>query len=900
MPFLKRSSSLNRQNTYQVSRRAEPDNAERPKGMIRCHVKLLDDTDFICDVDKQSHGDVLLDEVFKHLDLAERDYFGVAYKDSDVMKWVDPAKLLKKQFKGVHTMLVEFRVKFYMPDPGSLHEEVTRYQFYLQVKKDLYTTRLPCSFESACLLGSYIMQAQLGDYDPDKHAPGYVADFHLIPKQTHDMDDRISQLHQSLAGKTSAESEFMFLSYSKSLDFYGVELFPAKDHHGVDLGLGITGNGLSVFKSRILITTFSWLHVQKITYKRKRFYIELRSENGSRQPNTVGFHMDSYDGCKQLWKSCIEYNAFFRVSDVRAPPPARTYSFLRRPTFLRERMEPHPLNELRETALERSKSLRVFRQRDRLSKKSPQPAEFEDVQSSSVRRAQSLGRGETRRPVVVRRTQMSPSDDEDYEDIGFPGVAISNDLSGQFSLVPEPNTRISPNFTSNYRRMSNNDNAPTEYYDEQVAAEEEAGQVCMDDLMSEGLLLIRMLADSVGRYGFIFRGGVDENGPVMVTKVTEGSASSLCNPPLEEGDQILYINGKTVTEQTHDRLITMIATSREQSSRELVLIVKPRNLNRINPAPASLSESKLDDPGYMLRESLTILKESLVNGRSLLHYDRLYRRKPGMAAIASKLPHNLSKNRYRDISAYDETRVQLNEGPDYVNANKVDLEIYTTGQINHYIAAQGPMQHTCKDFWQMVWEQHSTLVVMLTGIVEEGKVRCCKYWPDLGCKQEYGKYGVTNLSEQTDRVIVTRQLKLKNRMSGEERNVVHMQYIDWPDHGIPGSKLDFLRFVQSMRTLRGQVKGPVVVHCSAGIGRTGVFILMETALCKIEVLEPIYPLDVVRIMRDQRGMLVQTPIQFQFVCESIVKAYEDDYVEIEIPSSREKKNSTHRSPMSYT
>ena len=173
----------------------------------------------------------------------------------------------------------------------------------------------------------------------------------------------------------------------------------------------------------------------------------------------------------------------------------------------------------------------------------------------------------------------------------------------------------------------------------------------------------------------------------------------------------------------------------------------------------------------------------------------------------------------------DITRVHLNEGPDYINANNVDIEIYTTGQINGYVAAQGPMQHTCKDFWQvlmnlshtharththtthththtrmhmhthtththtrmhihahtththyththththtqMVWEQNTTLVVMLTEVIEEGKVRCCKYWPDPRSKQEYGKYEVTNLSEQIDRVYVTRQLKLKNRMVG--------------------------------------------------------------------------------------------------------------------------------------
>jgi tyrosine-protein phosphatase non-receptor type 4 len=183
----------------------------------------------------------------------------------------------------------------------------------------------------------------------------------------------------------------------------------------------------------------------------------------------------------------------------------------------------------------------------------------------------------------------------------------------------------------------------------------------------------------------------------------------------------------------------------------------------------------------------------------------------------------------------------------------------------------------------MVWEQSCELVIMLTEVVESGKVRCCQYWPELGATKDYGKFQVVTQLEQVDRVYITRRFKLLNNQTGEDHTVTQMQYIDWPDHGIPGSKVDFLRFVQAVKKLRESIEGPITAHCSAGIGRTGVFMLMETALCKMEVLEPIYPLEIVRVMRDQRGMLVQTPIQYQFVCESILKAYEDDYVEIELP-----------------
>jgi protein tyrosine phosphatase len=273
--------------------------------------------------------------------------------------------------------------------------------------------------------------------------------------------------------------------------------------------------------------------------------------------------------------------------------------------------------------------------------------------------------------------------------------------------------------------------------------------------------------------------------PVLVSKVSPQSPAEKSNPPLEEGDQLLYINSKPVSHSRHEEVISMIRASRDKTPMELILIVKPKDLSRTNPiVRTQTTESATSDPGQLLRQSLTYLKESLSNSMGLLQFDRLYRRKPGMAAIASKLPQNLVKNRYRDISAYDATRVHLREGPDYINANFVNLEVETTGQIVSYIASQGPMQHTCKDFWQMVWEQSCELVIMLTEVVENGKVRCCQYWPEKNSTKDYGKFQVMTLLEQVDRVYITRRFKLRNNLTGEEHTVTQMQYIDWPDHGM--------------------------------------------------------------------------------------------------------------------
>uniref|UniRef100_A0A8C2E6Z5 Uncharacterized protein n=1 Tax=Cyprinus carpio TaxID=7962 RepID=A0A8C2E6Z5_CYPCA len=210
---------------------------------------------------------------------------------------------------------------------------------------------------------------------------------------------------------------------------------------------------------------------------------------------------------------------------------------------------------------------------------------------------------------------------------------------------------------------------------------------------------------------------------------------------------------------------------------------------------------------------------------------------PGMTMSCAKLTQNLSKNRYRDISPYDATRVILKGTDDYINANYINMEIPASSLINRYIACQGPLPNTCPDFWQMTWEQGSSLVVMLTTQVERGRVKCHQYWPNPSGSATYAGF-----------------------QSGESRELTQIQYLAWPDHGVPDDSTDFLDFVTLVRSKRAGKDEPVVVHCSAGIGRTGVLITMETAMCLMECGQPVYPLEIVRTMRDQRAMMIQTPV----------------------------------------
>ncbi|XP_042217491.1 tyrosine-protein phosphatase non-receptor type 4-like isoform X3 [Homarus americanus] len=399
-----------------------------------------------------------------------------------------------------------------------------------------------------------------------------------------------------------------------------------------------------------------------------------------------------------------------------------------------------------------------------------------------------------------------------------------------------------------------------------------------------------MKPDEGGKFGFNVKGGADQNLPVLVSRVAPNTPADRCYPRLNEGDQVLLINGRDVSAMTHEQVVNFIRASRECHSGELVLTVKQnvylaeeleepefQYVPEALPNSVSVGVSGQTAP---LHESMLLLSEGLEAGSLVAQFEQLYRRKPGLTVTEARRPDNEKKNRYRDISPYDTTRVILTNAVsgDYINASYVNMEIQGSGIINRYIASQGPLAGTCTDFWQMVWEQQSTLIVMLTTVVEQGRVKCHRYWPRLYETVDFGTLQVTCLKEEETPGFAFREFTLINTENQDERHITHMQYLAWPDHGVPEDSTDFLNFVAQVRQARTGMVEPTIVHCSAGIGRTGVLILMETAQCLIEANEPVYPLDVVRSMRDQRAMMIQTASQFRFVCEAIQRVYSEGLV----------------------
>ncbi|XP_040522506.1 band 4.1-like protein 2 isoform X2 [Gallus gallus] len=290
---------------------------------VQCKVVLLDGTEYSCDLEKKAKGQILFDKVCEHLNLLEKDYFGLLfYENSDQKNWLDSSKEIKRQIRSL-PWLFTFNVKFYPPDPSQLTEDITRYFLCLQLRQDIASGRLPCSFVTHALLGSYTLQAEMGDHDPDEHRSDYISDFQFAPNQTQEMEEKVAELHKTHRGLTPAQADSQFLENAKRLSMYGVDLHHAKDSEGVDIMLGVCANGLLIYKDRLRINRFAWPKILKISYKRSNFYIKVRPAELEQFESTIGFKLPNHRAAKRLWKVCVEHHTFFRLLSPEQPPKSK-------------------------------------------------------------------------------------------------------------------------------------------------------------------------------------------------------------------------------------------------------------------------------------------------------------------------------------------------------------------------------------------------------------------------------------------------------------------------------------------------------------------------------------------------------------------------------------------------
>lgn len=969
---------------------------------IRVH--FLDATEHEFHLDKRAKGAALLTMVYQHLELVEKDYFGLQYYTEgggrgtngavngngngvsggivhrpEAMRWLDAGKAVKKQLGNCAERDLYFRVKFYVSDPSKLQEEYTRYQFYLQVRNDIMDGRLVLPASTACLLASYTVQSELGDYHPDDHGPNYLTNLRLMPSQTEDMEGKISELHKLHKGQMPADAEFNFLDHAKRMDMYGVELHRAKDNTDKDLLLGVTANGLVVFQSNIRINTFSWSKIMKISFKRKHFFIQLRREPSENYDTVLGFNMETYRSSKTLWKACVEHHTFFRL---HSPKVRRRFPLSLGSKFSYSgRTEFQTVTDVKKhSRLERkfvrspSKTLMKFNlQAPALEDKGKTLAAPARPPRPYDNKVTSLGSKEPRKAWEEDDVRISDDD----------GGFLEKTLEGPFS----------PGIAGRVLSYADEEPSPTGVegesdggglYDTPPYSAGHSPTTSHLLLGEDGLVTILLHPDGDGKYGFNVKGGSSSEEPILVSRVAPNTPADKCTPRLTEGDQLILINGQDVSHAIHANVVQIIQEARATPTGKLVLTVRPNTLY----TPVDGYEEPLyqyvpvgeilrpPSPGNALEQSMLFLADNLASGALVTQYDLLHRKHPDMTCDEASKMKNVNKNRYRDISPYDSTRVVLVNGPhggDYINANHVNMRIPTSTPttsppsptpnaneiVNRYIATQGPLQSTSDDFWTMVHEQQCRLIVMLTTVIERGRAKCHKYWPNVGDAIYIGGSGSNNSNnaklkvecvheDGTEDGVVYRNLVLTDMKTNKSRTIRHMQYTSWPDHGVPDNPKQFLSFTERVRDERRKIPSPptitctptkpqpsikspkesskskspskasskssspssdkdsrestppdlvqdappativdateevdcsadvdvpVVVHCSAGIGRTGVLVLMETALCLMEAGQPVYPLDIVQTMRKQRAMMIQNASQYKFVCESVQMAY---------------------------
>ncbi|XP_032392108.1 protein 4.1 isoform X12 [Etheostoma spectabile] len=304
---------------------AQAPRAPRQAKSMQITVTLLDDTLYQCELDKHAKGQELFLKVCDHLNLLEKDYYGLIVTETTTMKtWMDLTKEIRQQVRGANYNFT-FNVKFYPPDPAQLSEDITRYYLCLQLRKDILQGRLPCSFVTLSLLGSYALQSELGEYDPEVHGSNYAKEMKMAQGQTKELEDKMMELHRTYRSMSPAQADLMFLENAKKLSMYGVDLHQAKDLEGVDIMLGVCSSGLMVYKDKLRINRFPWPKVLKVSYKRSSFFIKIRPSEVEQYESAIGFKLPNYKAAKKLWKVCVEHHTFFRLTSTEMVTTPRKF-----------------------------------------------------------------------------------------------------------------------------------------------------------------------------------------------------------------------------------------------------------------------------------------------------------------------------------------------------------------------------------------------------------------------------------------------------------------------------------------------------------------------------------------------------------------------------------------------
>nr|KAF6414106.1 protein tyrosine phosphatase non-receptor type 14 [Molossus molossus] len=824
------------------------------KNCFVTRIRLLDSNVIECTLSVESTGQECLEAVAQRLELRETHYFGLWFlSKSQQARWVELEKPLKKHLdKFANEPLLFFGVMFYVPNVSWLRQEATRYQYYLQVKKDVLEGRLRCSLEQVIRLAGLAVQADFGDYN-QFDSQDFLREYVLFPMDLaleeavlEELTQKVAQEHKAHSGILPAEAELMYINEVERLDGFGQEVFPVKDNHGNGVHLGIFFMGIFV-RNRIgrQAVIHRWNDMGNITHNKSTILVELINKE-----ETVLFHTDDIDNAKYISRLFATRHKFYKQNKIcteqsNSPPPIR-----RQPTWSRSslpRQQPYILPPMHVQCGEHYSETHTSQDsifhgnEDAFYGNSHNSLDLSYLNGTITNGSVCSVHSVTSLSCSQSFIQASPVS----SNLSIPGSDIMRAdyiPSHRHSAIIVPSYRPTPDYDTVMRQMKRG--------------------VMHTDSQSQSLRNLNIInthAYNQPEDLVYSQPEMRERHPYTVPYGLQGG----------------YGNKLNLEKQKMAGL--------EAQKRPLMLAA----LNGLSVARVSGREdSRADGTRIPMDERFRTLKKKLEEGMVFTEYEQIPKKKADGIFSTAALPENAERSRIREVVPYEENRVELiptkENSTGYINASHI--KVVVGGAEWHYIATQGPLPHTCHDFWQMVWEQGANVIAMVTAEEEGGRTKSHRYWPKLGSKHSsatYGKFKVTTKFRTDSGCYATTGLKVKHLLSGQERTVWHLQYTDWPDHGCPEDVQGFLSYLEEMQSVRRHTNSvlegtkdrhpPIVVHCSAGVGRTGVVILSELMIYCLEHNEKVEVPMMLRLLREQRMFMIQTIAQYKFVYQVLIQ-----------------------------
>uniref|UniRef100_A0A0R4J080 Tyrosine-protein phosphatase non-receptor type n=1 Tax=Mus musculus TaxID=10090 RepID=A0A0R4J080_MOUSE len=824
------------------------------KNCFVTRIRLLDSNVIECTLSVESTGQECLEAVAQRLELRETHYFGLWFlSKSQQARWVELEKPLKKHLdKFANEPLLFFGVMFYVPNVSRLQQEATRYQYYLQVKKDVLEGRLRCSLEQVIRLAGLAVQADFGDYnqfDSQEFLREYVLfpmDLAMEEAALEELTQKVAQEHKAHSGILPAEAELMYINEVERLDGFGQEIFPVKDSHGNSVHLGIFFMGIFV-RNRVgrQAVIYRWNDIGSVTHSKAAILLELIDKE-----ETALFHTDDIENAKYISRLFTTRHKFYKQNKIcteqsNSPPPIR-----RQPTWSRSslpRQQPYILPPMHVQCSEHYSETHT-------SQDSIFPGNEEALycRSHNSLDLNYLNGTVTNGSVCSVHSVNSLSCSQSF----IQASPVSSNLSIPGSDIMRadyiPSHRHSTIIVPSYR--------PTPDYETVMRQ------------MKRGLMHADSQSRSLRNLNIINTHAYNQPEELVYSQPEMRERHPYTVPYAHQG---CYGHKLNLEKQK--------MTGPQAQKRPLMLAA----LNGLSVARVSGREDGHHDATRVpIDERLRALKKKLEDGMVFTEYEQIPNKKANGVFSTATLPENAERSRIREVVPYEENRVELiptkENNTGYINASHI--KVVVGGSEWHYIATQGPLPHTCHDFWQMVWEQGVNVIAMVTAEEEGGRTKSHRYWPKLGSKHSsatYGKFKVTTKFRTDSGCYATTGLKVKHLLSGQERTVWHLQYTDWPHHGCPEDVQGFLSYLEEIQSVRRHTNSvlegirtrhpPIVVHCSAGVGRTGVVILSELMIYCLEHNEKVEVPTMLRFLREQRMFMIQTIAQYKFVYQVLVQ-----------------------------